>query len=499
MMPQDRRRRRSAPPWPLPRRRSSFSPQPAPGASRSCSGRASRAWRRSATTSTPVKGTVNDANVYILEGQEPGGTVLVLGGTHPRSRPDGWPPGSSPRTPMLAQRPAPRRPDAPTAARSTVDPARRRLSADLHHPHGLGRPDVPHGRPLVEPPRPVARSRGLSSTTRARQQLAYVDIRNLNRAFPGRPNGTLTERTTCYAFMELIRREKVDIAIDLHEAELQYPVISTIVAHQKGAGPGRGGLDDSSAASRASPSASRTRPRPCAACRTARSATRPRPSRCCSRRPSRSSTRRAGRTDADAPAHAARTSSSSGPASRACSSRRSTRRAGPSTSASAATPRPSSRSSRIWSADNPDRAVVVAGVPRYTEVVEKGTGAFLKDPETAEPRQALLRVSGRDAGDAVRRPSSCLRTNPTMARMTARASRMPRIRVVDFLLATVLSSVGRQGVLVGAQGGHLLGLLLGRGLERGFGLLERGDLRVLGGDLGLHLGHLLLEARRWSR
>ena len=60
-----------------------------------------------------------------------------------------------------------------------------------------------------------------------------MDVRNLNRAFPGRANGTLTERTT-YAFMELIRREKVDVAIDLHEAELQYPVINTIVTHQKG-------------------------------------------------------------------------------------------------------------------------------------------------------------------------------------------------------------------------------------------------------------------------
>jgi hypothetical protein len=65
------------------------------------------------------------------------------------------------------------------------------------------------------------------------QYLAYVDIRNLNRVFPGRPDGTLTERTT-FAFMELIRREKVDVAIDLHEAELQYPVINTIVTHQKG-------------------------------------------------------------------------------------------------------------------------------------------------------------------------------------------------------------------------------------------------------------------------
>jgi len=34
--------------------------------------------------------------------------------------------------------------------------------------------------------------------------------------------------------MELIREEKVDLVIDLHEAELQYPVINTIVAHDKG-------------------------------------------------------------------------------------------------------------------------------------------------------------------------------------------------------------------------------------------------------------------------
>jgi hypothetical protein len=67
----------------------------------------------------------------------------------------------------------------------------------------------------------------------SRQELAYIDIRNLNRTWPGRAKGTLTEKT-CYALTQLIRKEKVDIVIDLHEAELQYPVISTIVAHEKG-------------------------------------------------------------------------------------------------------------------------------------------------------------------------------------------------------------------------------------------------------------------------
>ncbi len=30
-----------------------------------------------------LEGTINDANVYFLEGEQPGGTMLVLGGTHP--------------------------------------------------------------------------------------------------------------------------------------------------------------------------------------------------------------------------------------------------------------------------------------------------------------------------------------------------------------------------------------------------------------------------------
>jgi hypothetical protein len=30
-----------------------------------------------------VKGTINDSNVYVLEGAQPGGTILILGGSHP--------------------------------------------------------------------------------------------------------------------------------------------------------------------------------------------------------------------------------------------------------------------------------------------------------------------------------------------------------------------------------------------------------------------------------
>ncbi|MEF9894547.1 MAG: deacylase [Clostridia bacterium] len=64
------------------------------------------------------------------------------------------------------------------------------------------------------------------------QQLAYQDIRNFNRTFPGRPDGTLTERAS-FALMEFIRQNKIDLSIDIHEASIMYPVVGTYVAHDR--------------------------------------------------------------------------------------------------------------------------------------------------------------------------------------------------------------------------------------------------------------------------
>ena len=65
------------------------------------------------------------------------------------------------------------------------------------------------------------------------QMLAYMDIRNFNRTWPGKKDGSFTEQVN-YAFMQVIDKENVDLFIDYHEAELEYPVISTIVAHESG-------------------------------------------------------------------------------------------------------------------------------------------------------------------------------------------------------------------------------------------------------------------------
>jgi hypothetical protein len=64
------------------------------------------------------------------------------------------------------------------------------------------------------------------------QAMSYIDARNTNRAWPGRPDGYYVEQVT-YAAMEMIKKEKIDIVIDLHEAEAMYPVTNCIVVPEK--------------------------------------------------------------------------------------------------------------------------------------------------------------------------------------------------------------------------------------------------------------------------
>jgi predicted deacylase len=328
----------------------------------------------------PIKGTVNDANVYVLEGKEPGGTVLLLGGTHPEEpagRLAAWifaENATLARGRILVILSANRSASTATRLGGAYPP-------DFTIPTAWGGQKFRMGdrwsNPLDQWPDPEVY---LHYPTR--QQLAYVDIRNLNRAFPGRPNGTLTEQT-CFAIIELIRREKVDIEIDFHEAELQYPVISTIVAHEKGADLAAAasmfissiegfaiGVENSPKALRGlshreigdatgAISLLLEAPEPFL------DATRGRTNRELLLTGKDEFVVRAGKRgllfekidEKGWPIDV---------------------RVGRHTSTVL-------QLLEIWSGDHPDRAVVVSGVPRYHEVIEKGTGAFLKDPKAAGP------------------------------------------------------------------------------------------------------------------
>ena len=177
-----------------------------------------------------VEGTANDCNIYILEGKEPGATFCILGGTHPEEpagRLAAW---------IFAENAVLQKGRlivvlSANRSATTVTRVGGAYPPDFTIPTSWGEQEFRLGdrwsNPLDQWPDPDVYIHYPSG-----QYLAYVDVRNLNRCWPGRANGTLTERTT-FAFMEMIRKEKVDLVIDLHEAELQYPVISTIVTHEK--------------------------------------------------------------------------------------------------------------------------------------------------------------------------------------------------------------------------------------------------------------------------
>ncbi|MGN0837628.1 MAG: succinylglutamate desuccinylase [Pyramidobacter sp.] len=178
-----------------------------------------------------LKGTINDANVYFFDSGVPGGTALLIGGTHPEE----------PVSVMSAQTFTENVKvtqgriiviDRINTSGSTVTRLGEAYPRFWHVKTDWGEKKWRYGdrscNPLDSWPDPEVYIHYPSG-----QNLAYMDIRNANRNWPGRPNGLLTERTA-YAAMELIRKEHVNLTMDFHEAELEYPVENTMVVHEKG-------------------------------------------------------------------------------------------------------------------------------------------------------------------------------------------------------------------------------------------------------------------------
>jgi hypothetical protein len=177
----------------------------------------------------PIKGTVNDCNIYVLDSGVPGGTLLIMAAVH----------AEEPATNLAAQLIVENA--GVTTGRVLVAIHENRSASTVTRPGDAypqfftiqtdwGEKKFRMGdrwaNPLDSWPDPETYVHYPSG-----QMLAYMDTRNMNRTWPGRANGSLAEKTS-YAFMELIREENVSLTIDLHEAELEYPIIGTIVAHQ---------------------------------------------------------------------------------------------------------------------------------------------------------------------------------------------------------------------------------------------------------------------------
>lgn len=179
----------------------------------------------------PLKGTINDSNIYFLDSGEPGATVMLIGRSHPEE----------PATNLTAQLIV-ENAEIETGRLIVVISANRSASTSSRPGEGYplyfsiatewGSKTFRMGdrwtHPLDSWPDPEVYVHYPS-----RQMLSYADIRNQNRTWPGRSDGTITEQTN-YAFINLIREEGVGLFIDLHTAELEYSVNNCIVTHETG-------------------------------------------------------------------------------------------------------------------------------------------------------------------------------------------------------------------------------------------------------------------------
>ncbi|MDR1509000.1 MAG: succinylglutamate desuccinylase [Synergistaceae bacterium] len=176
-----------------------------------------------------LKDTPGDTEIYIYRGEKTGGSCLVLGATHANEI------GGYMGAVVLMENAKATQgtlyiiPRANRSGLTSTDPGDAAPSR-IHVSTPSGVRWFKYGsratNPMDQWPDPDVYIHASS-----RQNLSGSEVRNLNRAYPGRPDGNFTERVA-YAIAELIRQERIDMTIDLHEASPEYPNNNSTVAHE---------------------------------------------------------------------------------------------------------------------------------------------------------------------------------------------------------------------------------------------------------------------------
>ncbi|MFC2095645.1 succinylglutamate desuccinylase/aspartoacylase family protein [Candidatus Bipolaricaulota bacterium] len=191
-----------------------------------------------------LEGTSGDTPVYILRGDQPGGTLLLLGGTHGNEIA-----GTMAATLLIERAEA-------HMGTVIVIPHTNNSAAKLNTEYlvdvdGELRSVYPFHESWISVTSDTGEERDFrygSRFTQPEDQGAddpevYVhpsgfesmgaDARNLDRAHPGVSEGTLTEQISC-ALFQLATAEEVDVVIDMHESSPTSPLAHTIICHPRG-------------------------------------------------------------------------------------------------------------------------------------------------------------------------------------------------------------------------------------------------------------------------
>ncbi|MDO5718973.1 MAG: succinylglutamate desuccinylase [Tissierellia bacterium] len=180
-----------------------------------------------------LKGTMGDTEIYVMEGSKPGGKMMVLGATHPNE------PAAMLAAITLIE-------NANIEAGTVYVIPRANNSALSHNDAQEASPQFIHvdteggqrwfrfgsraTNPIDQWPDPDVYIHASSG-----QHLSGSETRNLNRGYPGRKDGSFTEKV-CYGITKFIKDENIDVSIDLHEASPEYPVINAMVSHENAMG-----------------------------------------------------------------------------------------------------------------------------------------------------------------------------------------------------------------------------------------------------------------------
>lgn len=177
-----------------------------------------------------IRGTHADTEVYLFDSGVPGGSALICGGAHPNEAAAYLSTVLFVENLKVTQGRVFVLPRLNKSAFTCTDPMEGFPQFyDIQTEHGsrqfrLGSRVT---NPLDQWPDPLVFSHYPSN-----QQLSGFETRNINRAYPGREDGNLTERLG-YAVLQLINKEKIDISFDLHESSPEVPIVNVIVYHEK--------------------------------------------------------------------------------------------------------------------------------------------------------------------------------------------------------------------------------------------------------------------------
>ena len=175
-----------------------------------------------------LKNTAGDTEVYIFQGEEKGGHILILGGTHPNE------PAGFISAVLLVENLGVKQgkvvviPRANNSAFTHNDPFEGNPRKFFLNTNGAQR-RFRFGSRLTNPIHQWPDSSIYINP--AGQKLSGMESRNLNRCYPGKKHGNLTEKIA-FGIMQVIQQEKIDLAVDLHEAAPEYPVINALVFHE---------------------------------------------------------------------------------------------------------------------------------------------------------------------------------------------------------------------------------------------------------------------------